>query len=104
MIVGKHTKQPTEVKDYVVDLSQWLGEAQDTLTAVQAGVVCTSRDDDPPATALAVKSVIMNPALGRVAVWLEKGTDGERYKVTVTSATAAGRVDESEFVVRIKEV
>lgn len=104
MIVGKHTKQPTEVKDYVVDLSQWLGEAQDTLTAVQASVMCTSRDDDPPATTLAVKSVIMNPALGQVAVWLEKGTDGERYKVTVTSTTAAGRVDESEFVVRIKEV
>lgn len=104
MIVGKHTKQPLEVKDYVVDISQWLAESGDTLGNAQAAVVCTSRDDDPAATALAVKWIVMNPTDGQTAVWLEKGTDGERYKVTVTSITAAGRVIESEFIIKVKEV
>lgn len=104
MIVGKHTKQPIEVKDYVLDYSLWLSESGDTLLDANVSIECLTRADDPPGTTLAVKLTILNTALGQVAVWLEKGTDGERYKVTVTVQTNAGRVDQSEFILRIKEI
>jgi len=38
-----------------------------------------------------------------VSVWLSGGTDGQRYKVTVTVDTMGGRRDQSEFIVRVKD-
>ena len=104
MIIVKHTKQPIEVKDYVIDFSQWLTATGDVLDNCEVTILCTSRTDDPMETTLAVKQVLLNTLLGHVSVWLEKGTDGEKYKVTATVATTGGRVDQSEFTIKVKEV
>ncbi|MEO8021069.1 hypothetical protein [Polaromonas sp.] len=100
MILGKHDKQPAEVKDYPIDYSEWLSEipAGDTLASAIAVATCTTTPAD---TALVVDQVIVSP-IG-VAVWLSAGTDGETYKVTVTATTVGGRVDQSEITVRVKD-
>jgi hypothetical protein len=98
MILDRKEKQPVEVKDYPIDYTEWLDEAADTLTDVQAAVVCLTDDAD---TSLVVQNLTLAPK--GVSVWLSGGTDGQRYKVSVTVTTAGGRVDQSEFVVRVKD-
>lgn len=39
-----------------------------------------------------------------VRVRLSGGTDGRRYKVTATTTTSSGRIDEADFMVRVDEV
>lgn len=100
MILDRKEKQPAEVKDYPIDYSQWLAEISggDTLASAIATAVCTT---DATNTALVVNQVVVsNTAL---SVWLSSGTDGQTYKVTVTATTAGGRVDQSEFIVKVRD-
>lgn len=100
MNLGKHDKQPAEVKDYPIDYSEWLGEISggDTLLDATAAVICIT---NPANTALLVDRVVVSPAA--VSVWLKAGTSGQTYKVTVTVTTAGGRIDESELTLRVKD-
>lgn len=98
MILDRKEKQPAEIKDYPISYAEWLAEAGDVLSNVSASVVCLT---DPADTALVVQSLTLAPTA--VAVWLAGGTDGQRYKVTVTVDTAGGRRDQSEFIVKIKD-
>ena len=104
MLIGKFDKQPAEVKDYPVDLSAWLSESNDSLGDATVLVECISRTDDPALTAMRLHRLLINPVAGVVSVWLSHGTNGERYKVSVTATTASGRVDQSEFIVKVKEI
>lgn len=100
MILGKRDKQPAERKDYPIDFSDWLAEISggDTISIATAVVACTST---PANTAMTIYQVVVSPS--GVSVWLEGGTDGETYKVTVTATTAGARIDESEITVRVKD-
>ena len=98
MILDRKEKQPIEIKDYPISYAEWLAEAGDTLTDVQATVECLT---DPANTALVVHNLTLAPTAA--SVWLSGGTDGERYKVSVTVNTAGGRKDQSEFIVKVKE-
>ena len=97
MILGKYTKQPNEVSDYDIDFGVWLRSGE---TAVSASAVatCTTGAD----TSLVVASVSVIDS-NSVRVRLTGGADAQTYKVTVTTTTDAGRVDESEFVVKVKD-
>lgn len=98
MILDRKEKQPIEIKDYSINYAEWLTDVGDTLTSVNAAVVCLT---DPTNTALLVSNLTLAPTA--VSVWLSGGTDGQRYKVTVTVTTLGGRRDQSEFIVKIKE-
>ena len=98
MILDRKEKQPIEIKDYPINYAEWLVESGDTLSDVNASVVCLT---DPTDTALVVHNLTLAPTA--VSVWLAGGTDGQRYKVTVTVNTQGGRRDQSEFIVRIKD-
>ncbi len=92
MNLGNFNKQPAEVVDYDIDYSEWLTAGDN----VQSAAVVVS-----PA-GLTVESVFVNDP--RVKLWLSGGTDGQRYKLTVTTTTADGRVKQDEFSVRVKDV
>ena len=102
MILGTFYKQPSEVKDYTISYSDWLAGvgagAGDSVNDATAAVVCTSDQTD---TSLTVKSVHISPT--SVTVWLSGGTDRRKYKVTVRASTVGGRIDESEFLVVVKD-
>ena len=98
MILGAFYKQPSEVKDYTISYSDWLAEIKDSVNDATATVVCTSDQTD---TSLTVKSVHISPT--SVTVWLSGGTDRRKYKVTVQASTVGGRIDESEFLVVVKD-
>ena len=98
MILDHKEKQPIEVKDYPINYADWLAGSGDTLIDVQANIVCLTDSDD---TSLTVHNLTLAPTA--VSVWLAGGTDGQRYKVSVTVDTVGGRRDQSEFIVRIKD-
>lgn len=93
-IIGRMTKQPSEVLDYDVDFSEWLPDDDSIATA---SAVRT------PATSLAIDSTSVFDSTW-VKVWLSAGTTGVKYKVTVTVVTDDGRTKEAEFYVNVKEV
>lgn len=85
-------KQPADKLDYVVDLSDWLTDNDnivDASTVVESGINVLLTEIDPSTT--------------MVKVWIDGGTDGETYKVTVTVQTQLGRRKEVDFNVRVKE-
>lgn len=96
MIVGKQEKQPIEVKDYPIDFSYWLTTG-DTLTNVSASVACLTGSD----ASLVVTQLVLSST--SVAVWLAGGLDGQKYKISVTVTTAGGRIDQTEFLMTVKE-
>lgn len=102
MILGRFTKQPAEVLDYDIDFSEFLSDG-DTLAA--------TADDPPVPNPLSVTvddpSITLGPTwllnAYTVKQWLSGGTDGLRYKITLTVTSNAGRVKQVEFVVRVKD-
>lgn len=92
MIIGTFSKQPAEVLDYAIDLTQWLASgdyAVSQVTTAAAGITVDS-------------TLILNS--GReIRVWLSGGTSGQRYKIQVLFTTTDGRKKEFEFVVKVQE-
>lgn len=95
-MLGTIQKQPADQLDYDVDFSKWLPSG-DTVTSAIASASTIDGDTAP----LVVDSVSVTDTV--VKAWISGGLDGNTYKVTVTATTAAGRVKEEEFKIRVKE-
>lgn len=95
-MLGNVQKQPADTLDYDVDFGKWLPDDDEILT-----VVATATTIDGEATPLVIDSVQVASPI--VKVWLSGGTDGSGYVVTVTIATAGGRIKETEFKLRVKD-
>lgn len=101
MIIGKFEKQPAETLDYDIDFSEFLADG-DTLVAT----------GEPPIPS--PLNVVVSPAglsLGPTVVvdqkiikqWVSGGTNGVKYKITITATSNAGRVKQVEFVIKVKD-
>jgi len=99
MILKTYEKQPSEEKDYDVDYGPWLLPMGDTLDEVVPSVQCLT---DPADDSLVVREY---PAITATVckLWIQGGTDGQRYKVTLKASTVAGRLDESELIFKVKD-
>lgn len=86
-------KQSADQLDYDVDFSAWLPEG-DTITTAVASVII---EDE-----LIIQSVQVSDLV--VKVWLSGGINGSTYKVTVAASTEGGRIKETEFNLRVKDV
>lgn len=95
-IIGNYTKQAGEIESYSVDYSQDLDDG-DSITGATATI-----DQDQKLT-LVYCTFISVPGDQRARVMLSQGTDGVKYKVTVTATTQQGRKFEDEFYVKIRE-
>lgn len=100
MKLGKKQKQPSELKDYPIDYTDWLAEivGGDTIDSAITTVACITDATD---TALVVNRTVVSA--NAVSVWLQAGTSGQTYKVTVKVTTVGGRVDESELTIKVKD-
>ena len=99
MILSKFRKQPDEVKDYDIDYGPWLDPINDTLDTVEFVVECLDDEDD---FSLVVFNHQITPTTAKL--WLQGGTDGLVYKVTVKAFTPAGRIDESELIFAVDNI
>lgn len=92
-MLGTIRKQPNEVIDVDVIFDIFL-PALDTIVSIESF-------PDDPSLIIPFTDIVDD---GRTAkVWLQEGTDGITYKVTVRIHTSGGRVVEVEFKVKLKE-
>jgi hypothetical protein len=92
-MLGTVKKQPNEVID--VDVSF------DTFLPTLDEIVSIESFPDDPSLVIPFTDIVDNNRT--VKVWLQEGTDGIDYKVTVRIHTSGGRVVEAEFKVKLKE-
>lgn len=99
MILKTFLKQPEEFKDYDVSYEPWLTPMGDTLNEVDVTVDCL---DDPSDTSLQFAYGEMTATLFKV--WIQGGTPGYAYKVTLRASTVGGRIDESELIFAVGDI
>jgi hypothetical protein len=97
-LLGNFTKQPAEVETYSISYNDDLTANDNLLSSIAA----VSGSDS--ALVVDYVAVIEQPTDHRVRVKLSGGTNGVRYKVSVTTTTADGRVLQDEFFVKIKDI
>jgi len=92
MKLGTVTQQPAERLSYTIDYSQFLTDGDNVQTATAA----------VSPVGLTVNAVsVLDP---RVRFFVEGGTTGVRYKVTINVETADGRQLQDELIFKIKEI
>lgn len=102
MIIGKFIKQPSETMDYDIDFSEFL-TLDDTLVGVGNPSVPSPLNVVVEPVGLTLGPTVIINSGKTVKQWLSGGTNGVNYKITLTLTSAAGRVKQVEFKVRVKE-
>lgn len=92
-VLGTFTKQPGEVLDYDIDADGWLPDSDTIFSAITTA-----------ADGLTVQGTYIINDGRAVKVWVSGGVDGVTYKLEVTMTTEDGRVKQSEFKIKCREV
>lgn len=92
MAIKTFSKQPGDRLDYVLQGADWLDG--DTITSVSASF----RSNDAN---VSIDACIHDGQ--NVTTWVSGGADGEQSQITLTISTAAGRIKEAEFRIRVIE-
>lgn len=102
MILGKFIKQPAETLDYDIDFSEFLTDG-DTLLATGNPPVPSPLNVvvDQPGLSLGPTFIV---GTNTIKQWVSGGTNGVKYKITITATSNAGRVKQVEFVIRVKDI
>lgn len=102
MLLGKFQQQPAETLDYDIDFAQFLSDG-DTLVTTGNPPVPSPLDVviSPAGTMTLGPTVVINGTV--IKQWLIGGTSGQKYKITITATSNAGRVKQVEFIVRVKD-
>lgn len=87
-VIASYIQQPAERLDY--DVPYDVASADSVLSAVVA----------VESSGLTVDSIVLG---NTVKLWVEGGTNGVSYKVTITTTTTLGRVKQDELKFRIKD-
>jgi hypothetical protein len=108
-ILEKFYKQPADRQDYDIDYNDYLVSMGDTFASHT--VVCDSGITFVTSTLSSGNVRVweqgiqsLKPSIGFVKVWVQGGTAGENYKVTITLTTTAGRIKQAEIVIKVREV
>ncbi len=103
MTLATFDKQPADTLDYDIDFSAILDDG-DTLASTGSPAIPTPLNVvvSPAGLTVAPTFVINNGKT--IKQWVSGGSSGIRYKITVTATTAAGRVKQVEFIVRVKDL
>lgn len=93
MALKKFIKDPNARLDYVIDWSPWLAPNGDSISSasapgVPAGITVTSTTWTATST----------------ATWIEGGSVGSSYDITVRIVTVGGRTDDRTITIVIKEL
>lgn len=90
-IIASYKQQPADNLDYAFDYSDFL-QSGDSLLSATATV---------SPTGLTVTTPVVSGQ--QVKFWLTGGVSGTKYKLTITTTTAIGRVKQDEAYVTIKD-
>lgn len=102
MILGTFIKQPAENLDYDIDFSEFLSSG-DTLQSTGEPPAPNPLNVTVSPTGIVVGSTFVTNDGKTIKQWLSGGTNGVKYKITLTATTNGGRIKQVEFVVRVKD-
>lgn len=91
-VLAKFTKQPADMQDYDIDYTDYLDGLQDSAESVDV------------VAEVGIKLFHYSLIGKTVKVWVDGGTHGETYKVSVTLKTAYGRTKQAEIAIKVKEI
>lgn len=94
-VLGSFVMQPADEWDFDVRYDKWLPASDTVSDQVMPTVAVT------PA-GLVVDTITRDFDNKKIKMWLSGGTDGERYKVEVTTRSKEGRVRQDEFYVTVR--
>jgi hypothetical protein len=87
-------KEPDDVLDYDIDLSEFL-PSTDTISTV-------TPTSAPAGLTFGVTTI--NNTTKVVKQWISGGTDGDTYTVQIKITTSEGRTKHAHFKIRVKEM
>lgn len=98
-------KQPGERLAYDIDLTDWFQGLIDVdeIDSATLDVVSATVGSVLSLTA-SLNSIFLGTPPTIVKVWVEGGTDGVDYQLTVRATTTQGRIKEVDFRVRVREI
>lgn len=98
-------KQPSEVLDYDVDMSEWFSTIPGDDIDTVAVSITTMMEEVPTLVAgpgVHPQTVVMGANPTRFKVWLGDGTDRVDYIVTCVVQTEQDRTKEVEFKIKVR--
>jgi hypothetical protein len=95
VLIGSFIQQPAERLDYDIDFSRWMPSA-DRLESALVEVA-----PNPETGGLTIEDPLVDEQ--RIKLWVSDGTDGVKYKLTVTATTHDGRTVQVELSLKIKD-
>lgn len=91
MILGVVIQQPTDILDYDIGYTKWVG---DTVESVTVNVL-------PEGSALSVSAQVAGPDM--VKLWIQDGNHDEQYTIEINTVLASGRNKQDELIVQIED-
>lgn len=102
MILASFVKQPAENLDYDIDFSQFLSDG-DVLASTGNPAVPSPLNVVVSPAGLTIGPTFVTENGLTIKQWLSGGTNGVRYKITLTATSNGGRVKQVEFAIRVKD-
>lgn len=100
------SKQPNDVLDYDLDMSEWFSNAPgDDIESIN--ITVKSYTEVEPTLVIGPvphpEYVLMGANPTRAKIWIGGGTDGNNYIVTCVVKTEQDRIKEAEFTVKVRD-
>ena len=93
MSIDRFYKQPSELLDYDIVMSDFLPASDNILSVAKTATA-----------GITLGTTAINTTTKTVKQWISGGTTGNSYKVTVTITTNEGRIKEVDFYINVKEL
>jgi hypothetical protein len=100
----RYEQQPLDIKNYVLDYSQWLAVNEKLTSVVFKIAILNEQTGDVGEPTLSVNSVSLVNVETGVKYYVSGGLDGRRYQVTATAMTDDTQTYEVEVEFRIDEI
>lgn len=101
-LLDRFDKQPSEIKKYQIDYSEWLATGE-TVTAVGTAVTLlnpATGDVGEPTLTIGTTQIVGGNVF---EYYVSAGTDGKRYKVTFQADTSDTQRVESEIEFKVSD-
>ena len=103
-LLERYEQQPNDVKNYVLDYSEWLATGEALTSVVYAVVILNEQTGDVGEPTLVVNNTSLVNTNTASKYYVSGGLDDRNYKVTATATTDDGQTLETEIEFKIREV
>jgi hypothetical protein len=103
-LLERYDQQPNDVKNYVLDYSEWLATNETLTSVVYAVDILNEQTGDVGEPTLVVTNTSLVNGNTSSKYYVSGGLDGRDYKVTATATTNDSQTLETEIEFRIREI